>query len=289
MTAFGFWNVDSLRSPEDDSRELPRLVAELAHERSLDVIFLLECEIPYPSLLAAFAEDPTYFPVVSADRFKVLARFDPILMERLEPPVPSDRYDIWRLTLPLQEDVLVSVVHGLDKRNNSEDKQALLMQQLVAALSYFEGKVGHDRTIVLGDFNANPFDSPVASVVGMNAVLSRTIAQRKPRRIASERYPFFYNPMWNLFGDEPLGSAPASYYYNGSDTHELYWHMLDQVLIRPSLVARFDVSALEIVTVVRGTALSRPRGKPDREQFSDHFPVVFEVDLSSKRDKRRPK
>ena len=289
MAAFGFWNIDSLRSLEDDGRELPRLVAELAHERSLDVIFLLECKIPYPSLLAAFAGDPTYFPIGSADRFKVLARFDPKLMERLELPVRSDRYDIWRLTLPLQKDVLISVVHGLDKWNNSQEKQALLMQQLVAALSYFEREVGHDRTIVLGDFNANPFDSPVASVVGMNAVLSRTIAQRKPRRIASERYPYFYNPMWNLFGDEPRGSAPATYYYNGSDTHELYWHMLDQVLIRPSLVARFDVSALEIVTVVRGTALFHPRGTPDREQFSDHFPVVFEVDLSSEHDIRGPK
>ena len=64
----------------------------------------------------------------------------------------------------------------------------------------------------------------------------------------NQSYPYFYNPMWNLYGDEPRSSAPATYYYRGSDPHELYWHMLDQVLIRPSLLNRFDFSNLEIVT-----------------------------------------
>jgi hypothetical protein len=199
--------------------------------------------------------------------------------------VPSDRFDIWHLILPLQEDVLLSVVHGLDKRNNSPAKQELFLQQVVAALSYCENKVGHDRSIVLGDFNANPFESPVASALGMNAVISRAIAQSDPRRMLNQSYPYFYNPMWNLYGDEPRSSAPATYYYRGSDPHELYWHMLDQVLIRPSLLNRFDFSALDIVTEVRSTELIGSRGTPDRTRFSDHLPVVFGVDLSTKNDK----
>jgi endonuclease/exonuclease/phosphatase family metal-dependent hydrolase len=285
MAAFGFWNIDSLRRLEKHRRALPRLAAELAYERSLDVLFLLECEIPYPSLLAAFQGGPAYFPIESADHFRVLARFDPKFMERLPLPVPTNRFDIWRLMLPEQEEVLISAVHGHDQRNNSQEKNALLMRQLVAALVYCEGKVRHDRTVVLGDFNANPFESPVASAVGMNAVMSRTIAQSKPRRIASEHYSYFYNPMWTLYGDEPRSSAPATYYYHGSDTHELYWHMFDQVLCRPSLVTRFAVSTLEIVTVVHGTALTNSKGIPNRTRFSDHLPVVFQVDLLPIHDK----
>jgi hypothetical protein len=90
--------------------------------------------------------------------------------------------------------------------------------------------------------------------------------------------------MWNLYGDEPRGSAPATYYYRGSDPHELHWHMLDQVLIRPSLVNRFDVSALNIVTSVGSTELTGASGIPNRTRFSDHLPVVFAVDLSEKDD-----
>jgi len=235
--------------------------------------------------MAAFKSGPEYYPISCGERFKVLARFDPKLMQRLPLPVPSDRFDIWHLILPLQEELLLSVVHGLDKRNNSPAKQELFLQQVVAALSYLENKVGHGRSIVLGDFNANPFESPIASASGMHAVISRAIAQSDPRRMLNQSYPYFYNPMWNLYGDEPLSSAPATYYYRGSDPHELYWHMLDQVLIRPSLLNRFDFGALDIVTAVRGTELTGATGTPDRTRFSDHLPVVFGVDLSAKNDK----
>jgi endonuclease/exonuclease/phosphatase family metal-dependent hydrolase len=206
-------------------------------------------------------------------------------MQRLPLPVPNDRFDIWHLMLPLQEDVLLTVVHGLDKRNSSSAKQELFLQQVVAALSYFENKVGHDRSIVLGDFNANPFESPVASAHCMNAVISRAIAQSGPRRLLNRSYPYFYNPMWNLYGDEPPQSAPATYYYRGSDPLELHWHMLDQVLIRPSLLNRFDFNTLDIVTAVRSTRLTGARGTPDRARFSDHLPVVFGVDLTAENAK----
>jgi hypothetical protein len=268
MAIFGFWNIDSLRNLQTDERELPRLAADFALERSLDVLFLIECGITYESLMAAFKMGPTYYPISCGERFKVLARFDPKFMQRLPLPVPNNRFDIWHIILPLQEEVLICVVHGLDKRNNSPAKQELFLQQVVAGLSYLENKVGHDRSIVLGDFNANPFESPVAGALGMNAVISRSIAQSDPRRMLNKSYPYFYNPMWNLYGDEPRSSAPATYYYRGSDAHELYWHMLDQVLIRPSLLNRFDFSALDIVTAVRGTELTSATGTPDRTRFS---------------------
>src|SRR5213594_2672933 len=130
MATFGFWNVDSLRDLAADEREFPRLAADLALERSLDVLFLIECAISCESLMAAFQSGPDYYPISSGERFKVFARFDPKLMQRLPLPVPSNRFDIWHLTLPLQEDVLISAVHGLDKRNNSRAKQELFLQQV---------------------------------------------------------------------------------------------------------------------------------------------------------------
>jgi hypothetical protein len=125
MAKFGFWNVNSLRNLETDRREIPRCAADLALERSLDVLFLIECATPVEHLLAAFRGEPTYYPISCGERFKVFARFNPRFMQRLQPPATSDRFDIWHLTLPLQEDVLLSVVHGLDKRNNSLAKQEL--------------------------------------------------------------------------------------------------------------------------------------------------------------------
>jgi len=280
MANFGFWNVDGLRKFDMSERQLPQIATELALERSLDLLFLIECGVPVEPIPTSPEEGLEFFAVACGDRFKVLVRFDPQFMCRLAPPVPSDRFDLWHLKLPLQEDVLIGVVHGLDKRNNSQQRQELFLRQFVAGLEYHEGKAGHNRSIVLGDFNANPYEAPMASALGMNAVMSRTIAQGPARRLLNSSYPFFYNPMWNLYGDEPRASAPATYFYRGSDPTEMYWHMLDQVLIRPSLIERFQVGALEIITAIRGRELTRASGIPDRSRFSDHLPVVFGVDLS---------
>ncbi|WP_020470166.1 endonuclease/exonuclease/phosphatase family protein [Zavarzinella formosa] len=229
MVSFGFWNVDSLRNTSKDEREIARLAAELAVERSLDILFLIECGIPVPALLAAFDQGPEYHAISCGNRFKVVARFNPKCLARLSLPVSNDRFDVWQLQLPLQQEILVSVVHGLDKRNNSPEKQGLFLQQVAATIAYFETQIGHDRSIVLGDFNANPFESSVASVLGMNAVASRSIASDEPRQMFGRSYPYFYNPMWNLFGDEPRGTSPGTYYYRGSNPHELY-----MAYVRPS-------------------------------------------------------
>ena len=285
MAVFGFWNVDASRGLQTDDREIPRLAADLVRERSLDILFLIECGIPYAVLMSAFGTDPMYFPIGCGERFKVIAKFDPSLMERLRIPVPSDRYDMWHLKLPLQEEVIVAAVHGLDKRNNSESKQSLFLQQVIAALTYFESVLGHNRSIVLGDFNANPFESPIASALGMNAVISRTLAGGEHREIFDQAYPYFYNPMWNLYGDGRGSSAPATYYYRGSDPHELFWHMLDQVVVRPSLMTKLDLKSLNIVTSIQGNSLTSAVGIPNRTKFSDHLPVVFEIDLSTHNNK----
>src|SRR5947199_10281334 len=100
MATFGFWNVDSLRNLETDKREFPGLAADLALERSLDVLFLIECRISCQSLMSAFKSGPDYYPISCAERFKVFARFDPKFMQEIPLPVPSNRFDIWHLTLP---------------------------------------------------------------------------------------------------------------------------------------------------------------------------------------------
>jgi len=252
MINFGFWNVDSSGDWQKTRQNIPQYAADLASEHSLDLLFLIECAIPVTSLMTAFTSAQNHFSIPSAERFKVVAWFDPRFMVRMQLPVPNDRVDIWHLTLPLQEEVLVALVHGPDKRNYDVTDQELFLQQVVADLSYCEQRVEHTRSIVLGDFNASPFESPVASTAGMNAVSSRRIAQGAPRRILNKSFAYFYNPMWNLFGDARGNGVPATYYYRKS---YLYWHMLDQVLIRPSLIERFDFTALQVVTELKNAQL----------------------------------
>ena len=72
----------------------------------------------------------------------------------------------------------------------------------------------------MGDFNLNPFENLMTNTAGLNAVSCRTTAQRRKKR---EGKDFFYNPCWNLLGDQNL--PPGTYYY--SSCAEPIWHLLD--------------------------------------------------------------
>ena len=89
-------------------------------------------------------------------------------------------------------------------------------------------------------------------------------------------YPFFYNPMWGHFGDGE-GPVPGTYHYSRSEHVCRFWHMFDQVLIRPALLDSFDSTELTIITGDGTMSFLRDDGTPNRGAASDHLPVLFRL------------
>jgi len=118
----------------------------------------------------------------------------------------------------------------------------------------------------------------MVSAEGLHSVMTRQIAKRGVRRVQGRDYRLFYNPMWNHFGDA-RGLTAGSYFYDSAEHVNYFWHLFDQVLIRPELAERFDPSHLKIVTSFAGRALARTDGRPDAAVGSDHLPVVFELNF----------
>jgi hypothetical protein len=75
---------------------------------------------------------------------------------------------------------------------------------------------------------------------------------------------FFYNPMWNHFGDSGP-NPPGTYYYEDWP----YWNMFDQVLVRPALLDRFVEDELRILDTVDGATVLNNRKIPDANLASD--------------------
>jgi hypothetical protein len=140
-----------------------------------------------------------------------------------------------------------------------------------------EDKVGHARTILVGDLNAHPFDPGVVSGYCLNATLSRQVASRGSRVVQQRQRRFFFNPMWTKYNDG-RSAAPASTFYREPGPIAYYWQMVDQLLIRPPLMSAFDEDDLQIVTTIGGRSLLR-NGRPDKELASDHLPLVFSLEL----------
>lgn len=82
--------------------------------------------------------------------------------------------------------------------------------------------------------------------------------------------------MWGFFGDSRSDTA-GSYFYDSTEHVNYFWHLFDQVLIRPELAERFDAGQLRILTSAGERSLVRPDGRPDDGDSSDHLPIVFEL------------
>jgi hypothetical protein len=86
--------------------------------------------------------------------------------------------------------------------------------------------------------------------------------------------------MWRAYGQQPHSEAgAATHYWLGRWAHELAWHMLDQVVLRPGESVRFPEDQLQIITQVGAVPLVTAEGVPNGQTASDHLPVVFHWNL----------
>ncbi|KJV07605.1 hypothetical protein VZ94_03660 [Methylocucumis oryzae] len=117
----------------------------------------------------------------------------------------------------------------------------------------------------------------MVSAEGFHAVMDKQIALKQSRTVQGMDRKYFYNPMWSRLGDDSIGS-PGTYFHKSPTMIDPFWHTLDQVLLRPSLLASFKSDALVVIDQIADKSLVE-RGKP-ASQFSDHLPLMIKLDMS---------
>lgn len=262
-----FWNVQR--------KSLDGPILSLVTTDHPDILILIE--YPEVTMLPALLAATGFDRVVGSSRFGVFAR--PGFSLTLEPnPDPTDRVNFWRVGQQGGDDWLVVILHGPDRRNApQDDTRQYWFRRIADHARFLENQAGHRRTVILGDFNANPFDPSVLGANGFHAVGVRRVRGQFNRAVRNAgRAEFFYNPMWRLYGTDPAGDAGAgTYYYHGYEATEPFWHMPDQVLIRPEVADRLPAERLRILSTAGPVSLVDADGVPDREAASDHLPIVF--------------
>jgi hypothetical protein len=172
-TSFLFWNIN--RKP------LAAVVAELANEHRAHVVVLAESNASPSALLGALnpvGRSDFHFPAGSNKYLTIFTRFP---RECLQPVYETGRISIRRLSLPGRSEILIAAVHLASKLHWTSESQAFECTQIARKIADEEDRVGHQRTVVFGDFNMNPFEAGLVSCAGFNAVMSRRIAARIPR------------------------------------------------------------------------------------------------------------
>jgi exonuclease III len=269
--SFLFWN---LNQPRED------ILASLAKQHHVDVLMLAECPtIPGKILMALNHASAQYFFVPSkCPRIMIFTRFPEY---HLQPEAEGRHYAIRRLILPNRVTILLCVVHFPSKlRSGSAEQTAFASEFSKQILAPAEQHVGHSRTILVGDLNMNPYEDGVVQYNGLHAVSTRRIAQKQYRKVNTlESNRFFYNPMWQHFGERPEGHA-GTYYYASPKARADYWNIFDQILVRPDLLPYFRDEDVRILHHDEKLNLSLLRqGKPDQPTVSDHLPILCRLHL----------
>ncbi len=145
--------------------------------------------------------------------------------------------------------VLIACVHLPSKWKRKDSEQTSISKMVSQKIIEIEKDFGNSNTLILGDFNMSPFEDGLIHKDAFHAVSSRVIAKDK----SESPNGVFYNPTWNLLGDNT--HPPGSYYYDKNSFHNLYWYQFDQILLRPSLLDYTDEKSLEIVSSISGSLL----------------------------------
>jgi len=185
------------------------------------------------------------------------------------------RLTVWRV-LRARSELLLAVMHGHGKRHYDALEQTLLATDIRTNIERTEDAAGHRRTVLIGDLNMHPFDAGVAAAGALHAVMTRDLADRGERRVAGQKHRLFYNPMWGLFGDRTPG-PPGSLFYSTGTPVNYYWHMVDQVLLRPELAA--SLTELAILDYDGQDSLVTATGRPRASDLSDHLPILCRLDV----------
>ena len=96
--------------------------------------------------------------------------------------------------------------------------------------------------------------------------MTRDLARKEERVVAGREYRIFYNPMWGFFGDRTPGPS-GTYFSSVSSPSDHYWHVFDQVLLRPSLMD--NLKEVQILDRCGSEMILTNRGRPKSSELSD--------------------
>ena len=267
MTTIAFWNTKRGAAAY--------LLKNLCDEYAVDVLILAE-ETSSKKYLETILDGGAssryveFDPVPSRIRF-----FSKQSSGALSLVSDSGRASIRMYQAPGEEPIILGGVHLPSKLHADDSAQLMAATNLREMIEAAELQFNHSRSILIGDFNMNPFDPGMISCSGLHGVSTQSVAKRLERVVQEGTYKFFYNPMWSRLGDGSKGPA-GSYFLWSSEPVSHFWNGLDQALIRPSLLDFYKDDNFHIVDQIGSTSLV------DRDRVSkvasDHLPIILKLE-----------
>lgn len=258
-----FWNIAK--------HDLVNLVSECARRLEIDVLCLAECQGVDPrqvveSLGCAYR---AINPSCLNNKVLLFAK-DTVTLE--SSVFEADRF----ITCTVKCDSVsynIASTHLPDKLSDPKGgSRKECLRDIVAKLREIEDETSCNRSVVIGDFNADPFEDEMTEPDTLFSTVYRdVIASRSVRKKGGKMRHVMYNPV--LMSLPKKGDIHGSYYYD-KDRAPLYWHFYDQVVVSESLVG--SIASCVYLRSIGSKELLK-NGRPNTS-ISDHLPLFVKIE-----------
>ena len=258
-----FWNTHK-------NKEINPILCDLIIENDISVVILAEYYADITKLCKLLKTSGVSMQegtTIGCERISILVNSG----VTIEPELQTDKATFQIINNSI---ILCGIHLNSQIYYDNEERRNIYIRQIVSNILDIEKKIGTNNSIIVGDFNINPYDKSCISASHFYGIPIYEETLRESRMFEGQEFYMFYNPMWNFFGDfrEPYGT----YYHSSSSTVNPYWNIYDQVIIRPSLRNRFVNENLKIITKTSKVSLLDIKKHPDKN-ISDHLPITFEI------------
>lgn len=287
------WNIHTTR--KGMTPLLQRVLAEVVNENDIEIVVLQEAfgNIVNTSLNSQFAQ---YDEIVAPGNIiengvRIFLKRNTFQHTLLQRYFRNKLVLVHLKKIGGVEEFNIAAVHLHSKVGNSERQQLWKNLPIVNKIKEFETKVSNNnRTILVGDFNHNPYENNLLDPYILNCKDSKkviTTLTNNPISKSKDR-DFWYNPMWNLLGDYDFTNGNervTGTYYRYTNDETPIWNLFDGFILRSSIMDRVDYNESSILTATTVTPFLKPFtiGKTDsliNEQLSDHLPIKFTLKIN---------
>jgi exonuclease III len=180
-------------------------------------------------------------------------------------------------------------VHLYSEARKSKRYQLFQNREIPKYIQEYQINQKNDNTLVVGDLNYKPFDIELSEPDFLNTNNNKDIIRLfKQRDVDGKKFPFFYNPMWNIIGDHDYVAhetkVSGTYYWYPNDIAKYHWNLIDGVLGSSSIMDRILVESIRIQTTLNGKPLVKSSIQRYDESllekgYSDHLPISFKLNI----------